>query len=152
MAGGGKFAIVVAVAVAVFAVLLLKNQRPAKPPSPETAAATVAEPPARTSLPRLVDLGSNNCHACKMMKPVLDDLKRDYADKFSTEFIDVGENPNAATQYGVRLIPTQIFYDASGKELFRHEGFLAKEDIIGKWKELGFDFGSKGGAAQEQAR
>ena len=45
---------------------------------------------------------------------------------------------NALKQkYGVKMIPTQIFFDASGKELFRHEGFMSKEDILGKWKELG---------------
>ena len=36
-------------------------------------------------------------------------------------------------------MPTQIFYDSSGKELFRHEGFYSKEDILGKWNELGVD-------------
>jgi thioredoxin 1 len=35
------------------------------------------------------------------------------------------------------VIPTQIFYDAAGRELFRHEGFFGKDDILAKWKELG---------------
>ena len=73
------------------------------------------------------------------MKPILDDLKANYADHFVTEFIDVWENPDAGKQYGIEVIPTQIFYDADGKELFRHVGFYGKEDILGKWKELGVD-------------
>jgi thioredoxin 1 len=51
----------------------------------------------------------------------------------------VWKNPDAAKQYGIEVIPTQIFYDATGKELFRHIGFFGKEDILAKWKELGVD-------------
>jgi thioredoxin 1 len=56
------------------------------------------------------------------------------------QFIDVWENRGAGAQYRIRVIPTQIFYAPSGKELERHEGFLSKEDILGRWKKLGFDF------------
>jgi thioredoxin 1 len=73
-----------------------------------------------------------------MMKPTLDDLKVNYADRFETAFIDVWENEGVGEQYGIRMIPTQIFFDAEGKELFRHEGFISKEDILAKWEELGF--------------
>jgi hypothetical protein len=59
------------------------------------------------------------------------------------EFIDVWKNEGAGKKYGIKLIPTQIFYAANGKELFRHEGFFAKEDILGKWKELGVDLSGK---------
>ena len=89
------------------------------------------------NLPRLVDLGAGKCIPCKMMKPILDDLKQEYKEQFQVTFIDVWENPNEAKEYKINLIPTQIFYDASGKELFRHEGFFSKEDILGKWKEFG---------------
>jgi thioredoxin 1 len=41
------------------------------------------------------------------------------------------------------MIPTQIFFDTAGKELFRHEGFFAREDILLKWKELGVDIEKK---------
>ena len=91
-------------------------------------------------LPRLVDLGSSQCIPCKMMKPALDDLKANYADRFDTVFIDVLQDPQAGQEYGISVIPTQIFFDADGNELFRHEGFLSREDILTKWKELGFDF------------
>ena len=88
-------------------------------------------------LPRLVDLGAGKCVPCKMMAPILEELKGQYAGKLEVIFIDVWENPDEGKKYGIKLIPTQIFYDASGKELFRHEGFFSKEDILGKWKELG---------------
>ena len=90
-------------------------------------------------VPRLVDLGSDTCIPCQMMVPVLAELKKEYAGRLSVEFYDVRKDPGKATTYGIKLIPTQILYDASGNELFRHEGFLAKEDILAKWKELGAD-------------
>jgi thioredoxin 1 len=55
----------------------------------------------------------------------------------TVEFIDIWKNPGAGEKYAVEMIPTQIFFDAEGKELFRHTGFLAKEEILAKWKELG---------------
>ena len=89
------------------------------------------------TLPRLVDLGADKCIPCKMMAPILEELKTEYAAVLNVEFIDVWKNPDAGQKYGIRVIPTQIFYDTFGKELFRHEGFFAKEDILAKWKEFG---------------
>ena len=94
----------------------------------------------KPNLPMLLDLGAKKCIPCKMMIPVLDELKKEYTGKFGVEFIDVWENPDAKTQYGIQLIPTQIFFDASGKELFRHEGFFSKADIVEKWNALGIKF------------
>jgi thioredoxin 1 len=54
-------------------------------------------------------------------------------------FIDVWKNEGEGARHGIRVIPTQIFYDAKGKELFRHEGFFSKEAILAKWKELGVE-------------
>jgi thioredoxin 1 len=105
------------------------------------------EIPVPTGVPRLVDLGSVTCIPCQMMAPVLEELKKEYAGRLSVEFYDVRENPDAATKYGIKLIPTQIFFDASGKELFRHEGFFAKDGILAKWKELGVDFSASTGQA-----
>jgi thioredoxin 1 len=92
-----------------------------------------------TGLPRLIDLGAGKCIPCKMMAPILDELKEEYAGSLEVVFVDVWQNPDAGAKYGIQLIPTQIFYDASGKELFRHEGFFSKEDILAKWKGLGVE-------------
>jgi len=100
-------------------------------PSPTAVAA---------KLPRLVDLGADKCIPCIMMEPVLEDLKTEYAGRMQVEFIDVWKNREQAAQYGVQMIPTQIFYAASGKELFRRSGFIGKDDILAKWRELGYDF------------
>jgi len=88
-------------------------------------------------LPRLVDLGAKKCIPCKMMAPILEEMKKEFEGVLNVDFIDVWQSPEKAKEYGIQVIPTQIFYDASGKELFRHEGFFAKEDILAKWKDLG---------------
>lgn len=106
---------------------------------------------AKKALPRLVDLGAGKCIPCKKMAPILEELKKEFAGRLEVEFIDVWENPSAGARYKINLIPTQIFYDASGKELFRHEGFFSREDILGKWKELGVDLTGKPAASVERA-
>jgi thioredoxin 1 len=105
-----------------------------------SAAAWAAEP---SKLPKLVDLGADKCIPCKAMAPILKDLKTEYAGRMDVEFIDVWKNPDAGKAHKIKLIPTQIFFDASGKERFRHEGFYGKEDILGKWKDLGVDLKGK---------
>jgi thioredoxin 1 len=112
-----------------------------------SAADEAAAPGATPVLPRLVDLGAGKCIPCKQMKPILEDLARNYATTFETVFIDVWEHREEGQRYGIRMIPTQIFLDASGRELFRHEGFMAKKDILAKWKELGVDVESAGAPA-----
>ena len=137
-----NIAIVGAVVIAAAAIVLLKQSKKADPAAKDSAQAEAASQTKGSqsqakALPRLVDLGAGKCIPCKMMKPILEDLMANYARTFKTEFIDVWKDPDAGKQYKINLIPTQIFYGADGKELFRHEGFFSKEDILSKWKELG---------------
>jgi thioredoxin 1 len=97
--------------------------------------------PAPTVLPRLVDLGATKCIPCKMMAPILEELAKEYKGKLKVEFIDVWEKRDAGEKYGIRVIPTQIFFDRKGKEFFRHEGFYPKEDILRKFKDQGIELG-----------
>jgi thioredoxin 1 len=90
-------------------------------------------------MPRLIDLGADKCVPCKMMAPILEELKEEYGGIFTVEFIDVWKEPDIGRRWRIRVIPTQIFLDGSGKELYRHEGFFSKEDILEKWKEVGVD-------------
>jgi thioredoxin 1 len=91
-------------------------------------------------LPTLVDLGSKNCIPCKKMEPILEELRTEYKGRLNVIFYDVNEFPEKAQAYQIRVIPTQIFLDAEGKELFRHEGFLAKNKILDIWKKEGYTF------------
>lgn len=90
-------------------------------------------------LPRLLDLGSDRCIPCRMMMPILDALKQEQAGKLDVTFIDVWKDQTAGQEYGINSIPTQIFYDASGKEIYRHEGFFPKEDILAVFARHGID-------------
>jgi thioredoxin 1 len=109
----------------------------------ETSKAAPTNAPAKADLPRLVDLGADKCIPCKLMAPILKELKQEYAGRMEVQFIDVWKTPDAGKAYHINLIPTQIFFDADDKELFRHEGFLSKADILAKWKELGIDLKTK---------
>lgn len=106
---------------------------------PESNAVASAEVP----LPKLLDLGAGKCVPCKMMAPILDEMKETFSGELEVVFIDVWKDPDAAAPYNIRIIPTQIFFDAEGKERFRHEGFFAREDMLAKWAELGFVFGER---------
>jgi thioredoxin 1 len=88
-------------------------------------------------VPRLVDLGAGKCIPCKAMAPILEGLKTEYAGRMDVQFIDVWKDPDAGKAYGVKIIPTQIFYAADGRELARHQGFMDKDAILAQWKALG---------------
>lgn len=79
----------------------------------------------------LVDLGATTCIPCKLMAPILEELKKEYKGKAEVIFIDVWDQANAgkAKAFKVMTIPTQIVYDRHGKERFRHEGFLEKSAL-----------------------
>ncbi|NQT86199.1 hypothetical protein HQ560_05500 [bacterium] len=146
MGKAGKVAVLLSLVVAVSIVIMLKDSGPS-PDLTHTGATNGVEPsdtelpqqPPPVALPRLLDLGAGKCIPCKMMAPILEELEKTYQGKLEVVFIDVWEDKAAGEPYGIRMIPTQIFFDPSGKELFRHEGFYSKDDILAKWKELGFD-------------
>ncbi len=85
----------------------------------------------------MVDLGAKKCIPCKMMAPILEELEKEYTGRAAIVFIDVWEHPDVPPQFNLRAIPTQIFFDAEGKEQFRHEGFLDKESIVAVLTKLG---------------
>lgn len=85
----------------------------------------------------MVDLGAKKCIPCKMMAPIIEELTKEYQGRAAIHFIDVWENPDAGPKFNLRAIPTQIFYDAQGKEISRHEGFMDKESIVAVFKQQG---------------
>jgi thioredoxin 1 len=136
MSKAGRIGIVVGVVAALALVVFLKDR-------PGTGAATPGGDVAgEAPLPRLVDLGSTTCIPCKMMAPILEGLKTEYRGRLVVDVIDVQKERETMKGYGIRVIPTQVFFDSNGQERFRHEGFMSKEAILDKWKELGVDLGS----------
>jgi len=92
-------------------------------------------------LPFLIDLGATKCIPCKMMAPILEELAETKSDYFEVIFYDVWEDRSKGQEFGIRAIPTQIFFSAQGEELFRHEGFYSRKQILDKWRDLGIDVG-----------
>lgn len=88
-------------------------------------------------LPMVIDFGATTCIPCKMMAPVLEELARELEGRVSVAFSDVNTERAKAERQGIEVIPTQVFFDAEGKELARHEGFWSKADIMAKLIELG---------------
>lgn len=130
--------IIMAVVAIVAGAAWFKTQRSQSPASEMGAAAAApTAQPAEIKLPGLVDLGADKCIPCKKMAPILKELRAEYAGRATVHFIDVWKNPSAERIYGIRIIPTQIFYDREGNEVWRHEGFLSKAAIVAKFKELG---------------
>jgi thioredoxin 1 len=93
-----------------------------------------------TGLPVLLDLGSTTCVPCKTMAPILDEMRETFAGQFDVRFVNVKEDATLAREYGVRIIPTQIYLDEQGNELFRHQGFFSREGMLAAWGELGYVF------------
>ena len=85
----------------------------------------------------MIDLGATTCIPCKMMAPILEELKKEYAGRANIVFIDVRKDPAQARKFGIRAIPTQVFLDANGKEVHRNTGFMDKKRIVDVLKKLG---------------
>lgn len=85
----------------------------------------------------IVDLGSASCIPCKMMAPILEKLEKKYKGRAAIIFIDLRYQREAAQQFGMRAIPTQVFFDKNGREISRHVGFMSEEDIVAQLKAMG---------------
>jgi thioredoxin 1 len=92
-----------------------------------------------TALPKLIDLGSKSCIPCKKMAPILEEMKAKYKGKAEVIFIDTKEDRDSALKYKITLIPTQIFFDTTGTEVYRHIGFFPADSIKAHFKALGVE-------------
>lgn len=141
-----KIVIVAALIISVITVLTIKRNKSEQQNivNVNTTVANISELAQpdiaiNSGIPKLLDLGSDTCIPCKEMAPILEELKTEYAGIFQVQFMDIRKEPPLAEIYNIKLMPTQIFFDATGKERFRHEGFYSKEDILAKWKDLGIE-------------
>ena len=87
--------------------------------------------------PTVIDLGARTCIPCKRMAPILEALSAEYRGKASVLFIDVHGDPAAAEKYRVQMIPTQIFFNAHGREVKRHIGFMDRAEILRELRAAG---------------
>lgn len=87
--------------------------------------------------PTVADFGARSCIPCKKMAPILEELSRELKGKANVLFTDVWASPFLAKEYRIQMIPTQIFFDAKGKEIKRHMGFMEKQEILKELKAAG---------------
>ncbi len=119
---------------AVAIILMLAGAACAELPSASDATVKKA---LTSGKPAVIDLGARYCYQCKKMAPILESLAGEYGDRASIMFIDVHKDMAAAEKFRIQMIPTQIFFDAKGKEVKRHIGFMDRADIIRELKALG---------------
>ena len=91
----------------------------------------------KSGRPVVADFGRGKCVPCKMMKPILDDLAGQYQGRAEILIIEIDDYPALTRRCGIRAIPTQIFYDGTGEEVYRHQGFMPREDIVAQLERLG---------------
>lgn len=106
--------------------------------SPASANTGIPELPVK-GMVTMIDLGAESCIPCKMMAPILKELEKEYEGRAAIVFIDVWKHKEEARKYGIRGIPTQIFFDKEGKEAGRHVGFMDKKSIVDVLKQLGVE-------------
>ena len=87
----------------------------------------------------MIDLGKKTCTQCKMMAPILEKLKVKYKGKAAIAFINLLDDPEQQYRFRLKALPTQIFFNPEGEEVFRHTGFMAEEAIVEQLGKMGVE-------------
>jgi thioredoxin 1 len=90
----------------------------------------------KSGVPVVVKLGTDWCPPCQKMKPILEALSKEQDGKAIFLVINIDKDRELAGKYKVRLIPTILFFDKRGSLKLRTEGFMSKEELLNKIKEL----------------
>ena len=114
-----------------------KRLRAIASPSPPTDTSEEFKKALTSGKPILVDFGANSCLPCRQIRPLLKEIRQEFTGKAQVLVLDVYQNKEVAGEYRVQVIPTLIFFDKSGKEVFRHIGPWDKASIVSKLKEAG---------------
>lgn len=86
-----------------------------------------------------IELGADKCIPCKAMQPIMKEIAAEYKGRVQVVFYDVWKDPEPARKYGIQLIPTQVFIDKNGKEVFRHIGLFPKDELVAFLKKQGIN-------------
>jgi len=70
----------------------------------------------------IVEFGGEHCIPCKKMQPILQEIQKGLGEKGSVHNFWIADHPEIAKRHKVMLMPTQIVFDAQGREILRHQG------------------------------
>jgi thioredoxin 1 len=90
-------------------------------------------------MPTLVVLGTPSCPPCIRMKPILEKIAKQYAEKAAVIPIDVGIHKDQMARFNVKAIPVEVFFNADGREVYRHLGFMDEKTILDHFKKIGVE-------------
>jgi thioredoxin 1 len=96
------------------------------------------EAPASHGKPALYDFGRGMCIPCMEMEKILGSIKDKYGNQIEVRLVMAEKDEGMFKEYKIMLIPTQVFLDASGKEVFRHIGLYPEKELVAKLQELNF--------------
>jgi thioredoxin 1 len=105
--------------------------------SKSTPSVTPIDQPLSTGQPVLAEFGRGTCIPCQDMKPILEELSKEYDGRMRVFILSVDDYRGLTSQYKIMAIPTQIIFNREGEELFRHVGFWPRSEIIAKLNDLG---------------
>lgn len=125
-----KITVLAVVVVAIAATVVWKTSLRASTPTEGEAAG---------GLPTLLDFGMGECVTCKEMEPILRELADNYKGRAIIRIIDIRDHRDLQAEYRVDVIPTQVFLDDRGNEMFRNVGPMTRDEIITKLREIGVE-------------
>jgi len=87
----------------------------------------------------MINLESHACPACRRMVPVLEAIGKRFEGRVSVILIDVDKDPGQLDRFKTEYVPLQVFFNAEGKEVYRHVGFMPEEDIVAQLRKMGVE-------------
>ncbi|MCX8074185.1 MAG: thioredoxin domain-containing protein [Clostridia bacterium] len=130
-----KLSILIVIVISIITIFIYKNTNKAEPLGNDQK--SVEKYSTDEKVPTLLDFGATNCEACQIMNIELAKIKTKYEGKVNVKIINVYSDFTNTRKYNVRTIPTQIFINAEGKVIYRHEGIMYESDIVDKLTEMG---------------
>ncbi|MFO7637922.1 MAG: thioredoxin family protein [bacterium] len=118
--------------------VMTSEPEPAAPETPPQSVASESEPAAREGLPVLYDFWATWCPPCRQQKPIIEELKEEYAGVVDIIAVDVDEQGEMAKQYDIKVIPTLVMLDAGGSEVERLTGLTQKDKLVERFRAHGF--------------